>query len=146
MPLLIEVEELLKKSCQSAIYEVKHKQIGELIKQCAGLFTDFTSLTYTYCPNDTLTATLSIIKRNASNVVLKKLTCSNHSIEFSRGDSLNTNTLTEKKLFLTIPSEIGYSTPYWLQKPHSEGLFTHPNFLITGTAESPAPLTAELVL
>ncbi len=146
IPMLVELDALLKKSCPSAIYEVKHKQIGELIKQCAGLYTDFTSLTYTYCPNDTLTATLSIIKRNASNVVLKKLTCSNHSIEFSRGDSLNTNTLTEKKLFLTIPSEIGYSTPYWLQKPHSEGLFTHPNFLITGTAESPAPLTAELVL
>ena len=146
IPLLVEIDALLKKSCPSAMYEIKHQQISELIKQCAGLFTDFTSSAYTYCPNDTLRATLGIIKRNAGNVVLKKISCSNQSIEFSKADTLPTNTLTEKKLFLTIPSEIGYSTPYWLQKPHSEGLFTHPNFWITGTAESPAPLTAELLI
>jgi len=146
IPLLVELDALIKKSCPAAIYEVKHQQISELIKHCAGLFTDFTALAYTYCPNDTLRATLGIIKRNAGNVVLKKLTCSNQSIEFGKVDTLPYNTFSEKKIFLTIPSDIGYSSPYWLQKPHSEGLFTHPNFWITGTAESPAPLTAELLV
>jgi LmbE family N-acetylglucosaminyl deacetylase len=146
IPLLVELDALLKKSCPSAMYQVKHQHISELIKHCAGVFTDFISPAFKYCPNDTLTATLSIIKRNVGNVVLKKLSCSNQFIEFGKADSLNTNSLTEKKLFLKIPTEIGYSNPYWLQKAHSEGLFTHPLFSITGTAESPAPLTAELII
>jgi LmbE family N-acetylglucosaminyl deacetylase len=144
IPLLVELDALLKKSCPTALYEVKHQQITALIQKCAGLFTDFTSLSYKYSPSDTLTATLGIIKRNEANVVLKKLSCTGNSIEFGKGDTLTTNTLTEKKLALKIPTQTSYSNPYWLQKPHSEGLFSHPHFKITGTAESPAALMAEL--
>ncbi|MFN3840272.1 MAG: PIG-L family deacetylase [Cyclobacteriaceae bacterium] len=121
----------------------KLAEVNQLIQDCLGLFAEVTANQYWIAPNETLTASFEIINRSDADVKLATL----------RGTGLQYDTLVNTSLKYNVPllfkakkaiGNVPYSDPYWLQEPHSLGLFTVTDKEKIGKPENDRPLYVTL--
>lgn len=143
IPVLIQIyKELKKVSSQDpgTKYWVNRKlaETESLILACSGLWMEAYASEFAIIPGTFTDVTLQIIQRNESETTLNKITFPDNS-DSTVAASLKTNELMTIHHRTLVPSNTGWSNPYWLDRPHSEGLFTVSDPKLIGTPEnSPA--------
>ncbi|MFM7216686.1 MAG: PIG-L family deacetylase [Bacteroidota bacterium] len=124
--------------------KIKSKEIDRIILGCAGLWCEALVTDPVLSPGTVCRMKIQAVRRSVTAVKVS-------SLQFPDKDStlefpLAFNELTTWNHEFTLAATSLYSSPYWLQKEHTQGLFTVENLLQIGDAENASPLTVKAQL
>lgn len=146
VPALVSAMKLIEKIKDPFWKNRKLGEITDLIRWCSGLYLEVATGSASSVPGQTVDFTIESVNRSSANV---KLT----SIEFlglKRDTTLNFDMKNnERKLFrmkMMIPTDIAYTSPYWLNEKASLGLYRVDQQLLRGLPETPRVIRAKFNL
>jgi LmbE family N-acetylglucosaminyl deacetylase len=102
----------------------KLEEVEQLIQDCIGLFVQVKADQYWLTPSGNMTATFEFINRSATNVVIDRIVATDLAMDSTFTLALKNDegvTFKSKKI---VSASKTYTDPYWLQQPHSLGLFS----------------------
>lgn len=143
LPDLLKAYQLIEKLEDGHWRTVKLEEIKEVIADCAGLFLEVS----TKEENGTLDADIKVVieainRSNAEVEIGKVMLPALNNKTFLVNSSLENNEGIIQNKTLRLAADLGYTNPYWLNKSHSEGMYTVNNQELIGLPESPKQLTA----
>ncbi|MEZ5039718.1 MAG: PIG-L family deacetylase [Saprospiraceae bacterium] len=117
--------------------QVKKAEIEQVIEACLGLYAEATANSFSATPGEDVRLRLEIINRSPAKVTLK-------SIQFlpSKKDTLFNQVLANNQGFslqqvLTLPEDMPFTNPYWLNEEASLGMYTVEEQTLRGLPETP---------
>ena len=121
----------------------KKKEVENLILSCAGVSAEAVADDFTTTPGAKMTFTVSVVKRSDAEISLKKVAF------ILPEDTLTNKSLNKYEIFsfkksITLPGNIPYSDPYWLQKKHAQDMYQVDDELLIGKPENSPPLNVQL--
>ncbi|MCE3283373.1 MAG: family deacetylase, partial [Chitinophagaceae bacterium] len=116
--------------------EQKLKETQLLIEAAAGIFADVTAPASTVVQGDSLRMNFVLNKRNAGQVIAKKVSI--EGFDFMRGDTLVTNRNYSFSKSIPVPSHKKITQPYWLEHGMPNGCFDVRDQELIGKAENDA--------
>lgn len=116
---------------------VKSKEIKEVIRQCLGLYIEAVAEEPVVAPGERVKIAVEATNRSSIPVILKGM-----NIEPAFFDTTMVLPLAANKPFtyektVRIPNEAGFTTPYWLLSPYTNGMYTVEDQRMRGKAETP---------
>lgn len=146
LPQLLKAYPLVSSLKDTHWLKIKLEQLKQLILDCGGIFLEAVSEANTINPNENFKVTIEALNRGNADVVLQTVKNSEDKILWNEATALPFNE--DKKLEITVNSGVHnpkYSSPYWLNKKGSVGMYAASEALI-GLPETPAleQLTFEL--
>jgi len=134
--LLLNINAELLKLPDSYWKKEKLKDLNKVIQEAAGLFLLAKSDDYTYTAGEKIRLKIEVTHRSTVPVTLKKI-----RLPFEKADSLLNIELTANTKFelsdaASIPAQIKYSQPYWLETESSPGIFNVNKQTEIGMAEN----------
>jgi LmbE family N-acetylglucosaminyl deacetylase len=116
---------------------VKSRDIKEVIRQCMGLYIEAVAEEPVASPGET--TKISIEATNRSTIAA---TLTGFSIAPGLFDTTTTLLLTNNKPFIyekkvKIPNNTAFTSPYWLQVPYTNGMYTVEDQQLRGKPETP---------
>ena len=119
--------------------DFKSKQIKEIIADCAGLYMEVISNVPNATPGDVIDLKTELINRSQEKIFLKSYSIHNgvEGSETHSNKSLENNKRVVLKDQITIPKTSTYSTPYWLNKKGSLGMYQVDNLNLIGLPMTP---------
>lgn len=116
----------------------KLSQLETLIMNCSGLWLETVSNTLQLVPSATVKFTAQVIMRNPAMVKMKRIQMIDQDTSFS-GD-LPLNQLIKVTRSVAVPSNILYSTPYWLREPSENAMHEVNDYREIGLPQKPGVL------
>lgn len=111
---------------------VKSKEIITIIEGCAGLYLEAASNYQTVTPNSNLKLKLEAINRSPIAMELVSVTSLVDQKNTLQNINLQNNISHNFDLNILLPATLDFTTPYWLNKKGSEGMYTVDNQLKVG--------------
>jgi LmbE family N-acetylglucosaminyl deacetylase len=124
---------------------IKTNEIKEIIAACAGLYLEASSSTNHAAAGSSVDLNIEVINRSNSNIILNSVTNPN-GIQIDKNLKLNNNTDFEFKEILKINNNQEVSTPYWLTKKGTLGMYTVADKSLIGKPETPRTLNVSFNL
>jgi len=115
--------------------KLKIKEIEDLILACSGVWVEAIAADQIGIPGSTVEITAMAIARNNAGVKLEKISWLGQT-DTLPALSLKHNELYSFKHKEYLSAAIPYSNPYWLNEPHSTGMFTVKNKQLIGQPEN----------
>lgn len=122
----------------------KLKECQELIIACAGIWAEAYADDYVAVAGDSIALSIEIVKTNSTKVKLSEAYYLDEAINTS-DTTLETNKNYKYEYRKAVPTNIAYSSPYWLDAPHELGLYTVNNQLQRGKPENNPQINALFV-
>src|ERR1017187_6551758 len=138
LPVLIKAYNLMKSMKDGYWKTQKLKEFTDVILACGGVWMEADASDYSVVPGQQLKITANIINRSDAQFKLEK-------INYAGEKSLSIDSaMTKNHLFsitdsFNISAKTNYSTPYWLEKKHSIGIYNVTDQNLIGRPENPAP-------
>jgi len=125
---------------------IKTKEIDAIIEACAGLYIEASANTPTSSPGQDIEINLEVLNR--SNVVMELISynISTNKIATLKTQVLNTNEKFNFKEAVSLSAQAQPTTPYWLNKKGSLGMYTVEDKSLIGKPETPRALTVDFNL
>jgi LmbE family N-acetylglucosaminyl deacetylase len=136
IPELIKAYKLINQLDDKHWKAIKLEEIKSIIYACSGLYLEAVADTNHATPNSDVNVTLEVINRNDSPVTLKDILLPNNT-KVDKNIVLTGNTDFQFKETLKIPNDAKTTTPYWLEKPGTLGMYNVENKALIGLAETP---------
>ena len=114
----------------------KLKEVNELIEDCMGLYMEAKADNYYLAPGERLGAAFEWVNRSGLPIKVKRITAPALSYDSTMDITLADNKPLEFKASKTLNANAPYSGPYWLNEPHSLGLFTVKDKSMIGKPEN----------
>ncbi|MEP7078076.1 MAG: PIG-L family deacetylase [Chthoniobacterales bacterium] len=145
VPKLLELRRALAPSSDEWAV-TKRAEVDAIIAACAGLHVESSTGSAAVTPGQSLPIKLEAINRSAvpAQLLRARTPVSGEALQIDA--PLNRDELVTKELGPTVPSNAGYSQPYWLSKPAMVGTFTVENQQLIGLAENPPAFPVEVTL
>lgn len=118
---------------------IKTDEIKNIIAACAGLYLEASSSTNHAAAGSSVDLNIEVINRSNSNITLQSITNPN-GLQIDKHLSLTNNTDFEFKETLKIKSDQEITTPYWLTKKGSLGMYSVTDKNLIGQPETPRSL------
>lgn len=144
LPGLLEAYPLIKKLDDPYWRSLKAEQIEEIIAAAAGLYLEaFTSVQFGTL-GEHIDLHFEVVNRSHAQVNLKAI----RLLDKNRGEAVKLpyNQPYLKKIEFEIPSDLHYSSPYWLRDVSSMGMYTVTNPNLIGRPNTPAQLVVDFEL
>ena len=135
LPKLLEAYQLIKNLKDTYWKEVKEKQILELIEACAGLYLEVSAESASATPNSRIDVNFEVLNRNETPVKLISVVSKIDGKEFFKGFDLQPNIKKTFKENILLNTST-FSTPYWLKKDWSLGMYSVDNQKLIGKPET----------
>jgi LmbE family N-acetylglucosaminyl deacetylase len=145
IPALLQIRKAIDKLQPGVWKSRKLAEVNELIKACAGLFTEVTASQYYVAPGEEVKLTFEIVNRSPTNISLKSINAPLLGFDSVSNTAVANNKLTTFKSNKKLSPQAPYSSPYWLREEHSQGLFKVADQSLIGTPESPAAVSVKLL-
>jgi LmbE family N-acetylglucosaminyl deacetylase len=147
IPALLAVDKLLDGVRDPFWRAVKHAELRDLVVAATGLFLEATAADFRALPGASLEVTATAQNRSPAPIVLREVRWRAGSAASDReivepGQALDTY---QRKRTLALPSELPWTSPYWLAQPPEPGLFQVADPSLIGLPEAPPDLRAEFV-
>lgn len=120
----------------------KTKEIKKIIAAAAGLYMEASSPVEFSTLGEKLEIHFEAINRSSADVVLKKVSLSQSGSQFNYNEVLSNNADFKVDEEIIIPHNLHYTTPYWLRKPHTPGMYTVNKQQLIGLPETPPQLVS----
>ncbi len=126
--------------------KIKSEEIREIIAACAGLYLEAVSEEPLATPGEEINLNLEAINRSGVQMQLSgvKLLPGNNSIPMQ--NSLQNNEAWVEKIPVTILENSEYTSPYWLKKKGSLGMYTVEEPAFIGLPETPREVQVEFLV
>ncbi|MEY8848737.1 PIG-L family deacetylase [Psychroserpens sp. XS_ASV72] len=124
---------------------IKTKEIKDIIAACAGLYIEASANTNHATAGSEIDLNLEVINRSDANIVLKSINNPN-GISIDKNLELKNNVNYDFKEKLKVNANQNVSTPYWLTKKGSLGMYKVEDKNLIGKPETPRPLVFEFHL
>lgn len=122
IPTLLQVNKALGQMPENSYKATKQQEVQELIKACLGLYLETTVTQSTATPQETINLNIIAVSRAQTPVHLQEVTILPTSQKIQVNKSL-TQELNTTKATVTIPQNISFSQPYWLQETGTVGMY-----------------------
>lgn len=137
VPKLVKLLDLVELTGDEHWKSIKIDQLKEIIAHCLGLYVEAVATQQTAVPGETVKLELEVIKRLPGDVEFI-----GYEILPSRIDSILRIKLEDNEVLLMgrdcqLNADLNYSTPYWLTKKSSLGMYEVDNPLFIGLPETP---------
>ena len=113
----------------------KLKSLQNIMLQAAGVFAETVSKDFALIPGRNIDLSTQILMRNKANVVLASINL-DELADTTAAMALKQNQNFYFKRSLVLPMSYTYSNPYWLNVPHSNGLYSVANQLYRGKPQN----------
>ncbi|MET6990906.1 PIG-L family deacetylase [Sediminicola arcticus] len=141
LPKLMEAYKLLKNISDEHWKSIKTKELEDIISAVAGLYLEASSEVADAVPGSTITIDIEAVKRSTVNITLKGIEISGTPTTLLPNLPLKTNIKENFKIDFKIPENTKYTSPYWLSKKGSLGMYAVDDQKLIGKAETPIPFT-----
>ncbi|WP_425075835.1 PIG-L family deacetylase [Psychroserpens sp. S379A] len=122
LPELLQAYQLLSNINNKHWKTIKTKELKSIIEACAGLYLEASAEINWATENETINLNIETLNRSEQPILLRSIKTSNN-IEVSKDINLNENTKFNFKESITIPNNQKPTTPYWLAKKGSLGMY-----------------------
>ncbi len=134
--LLLQIRKEIEQLSASVWKTKKLQEVNQLIQDCAGLYVEVLADQYWVSPGQPVLATFEVINRSSASLSLTSITSKNLEYDTTLSAILKNNVPLAFKSKRKLTEQVDFSGPYWLNKPHSLGLFTIPNPSFVGKPEN----------
>jgi LmbE family N-acetylglucosaminyl deacetylase len=139
IPELIRAYSLIQNLNNNHWKTIKTEEIKHIIAACAGLYLEATANTNHATAGSNIEVTIEAINRSKSNIILKSIVNPN-GMSINKDISLANNTDFDFKETLAINANQDVSTPYWLTKKGTLGMYKVDDAELIGLPETPRTL------
>ena len=146
LPQLLEAFKLLQNLKDEHWKTVKTKELKSIIEACAGLYLEVSANTPNAAPNSDVTLNMEVLNRSTSNIDLVSYTLSALHTGVTKNMPLISNQKLNFEESITIPSQSNYTTPYWLNKQSTLGMYSVPDQNLIGLPETPRAVSVDFNL
>lgn len=119
----------------------KTQEIDAIIEACLGLYLEASASTPTASPGETITVNLEAVNRSPINMELVSYQLSTDKIATLKALPLKNNDKQNLEESLTIPKDMQPSSPYWLNKKGTLGMYKVEDKSLIGKPETPRPIS-----
>lgn len=119
----------------------KTQEIDAIIEACLGLYVEASASTPTASPGETITLKLEAVNRSPINMELVSYQLSTDKIATLKALPLKNNDKQNLEQSLTIPKDMQLSSPYWLNKKGTLGMYNVEDKSLIGKPETPRPIS-----
>jgi LmbE family N-acetylglucosaminyl deacetylase len=137
LPQLLDAYKLLQNINDQHWKSIKTKEIKAIIEACAGLYLEVSSNTPNASPNSTVSLRIEALNRSNANIDLVSYNLSTLQNGISKNMTMPENQRFNFDEGINIPKNIGYTTPYWLNKQSTLGMYHVDNQELIGLPETP---------
>lgn len=119
----------------------KTQEIDAIIEACLGLYVEASASTPTASPGETITLNLEAVNRSVINMELVSYHLSTDKMATLKALPLKNNDKQNLEQSLTIPKDMQPSSPYWLNKKGTLGMYKVEDKSLIGKPETPRPIS-----
>ena len=120
--------------------EVKLKELEEVVRLITGTYITLDAEEPAYVPGDSITINLEAINRSEFDLKLGSVRFPSNGERFVYDLALENNEVVEFSYSFSLPKDIGYSNPYWLEQGGTEGMYKVDDQLLRGLPQNPPAL------
>ncbi|MDU8887198.1 PIG-L family deacetylase [Yeosuana sp. MJ-SS3] len=146
IPNLIEAYKLINQIEDIHWKEIKLKELKSIIEACAGLYLEVSANEPTLAPRSHVNVGVEVVNRSNSKINLKSVSISLIGSVENPNIKLENNIKHNYELSGTIPNDTKPSSPYWLNKKGTLGMYKVEDKSLIGLPESPRPLQVHFIL
>ena len=145
LPELLAAHQLIQKIEDPHWKKIKIKEVEDLIVAITGLYLEASAASAYTNPGNSVTVKLEALNRSNAKIQLKSVRIGNSSATEHDID-LEPNIKKNFEIDLKIPEDAAYSSPYWLVKKGSLGMYNVDDPNIIGQPETPSKYLASFEL
>ncbi len=142
IPKLLQVYTKIKQLDNKHWREIKLKEVKEIIASAAGLYLEAYAENQFATPNDSLKVKVEVTNRNELDLKIVDICFNATNFTKPVQQNLSNNTSYKTTVDFKLPTKIPYSSPYWLDLPHTIGMYKVPVQLQRVKPENDAALNA----
>lgn len=124
----------------------KTKEIKELILACSGLYIEAVASEPSATPGSKAEVAIEVIDRGKVHMRLAQIELNPLGVVNREVQHLRMNEKLSLKLEGTIPMEMEYTSPYWLRKKGTVGMYNVENKNLIGVPETPRALMVKFTI
>lgn len=136
LPQLLEAYKVLMKLKDSHWKSIKLKELKDIIQSVCGLYLEATASDSNMYPGGTVTINIEALNRSSAAIELKTISIAK-DVRADKSIALEENQKELIKLKLPIPVNTDYTSPYWLNKKGSIGMYQVEDQELIGKPETP---------
>ncbi len=140
LPQLLKAYTLLQNIEDLHWKTLKSEELKTIIEACAGLYIEASATQPNATPNSELELILEVLNRSTADIALISYSFSSEKNDILKNVTLNKNEVLNFNEGLKISESTNYTTPYWLNKKNSLGMYSVENELQIGLPETPRAL------
>ena len=137
LPQLLEAYKLLQNIEDKHWKSVKTKELKTIIEACAGLYLEASANVPYTAPNTTVSLNIEALNRSNATIDLVSYKLSTLNSGTSKNMKMQNNQRLNFDEGITIPNNASYTTPYWLNKKSTLGMYHVDNQDLIGRPETP---------
>ncbi len=137
LPQLLEAYKLLQNVKDEHWKTIKTKEIKAIIEACAGLYLEVSANTPNASPNAEVQLKMEVLNRSHSKINLVSYNLSTLQKGISKNMELPENERLNFEEGMTIPNDMAYTTPYWLNNKSTLGMYHVEDKNLIGLPETP---------
>ncbi len=145
IPQLVEAYKLLQKIENEHWKTQKSKELKSVIEMCAGLYLEASANTNMATPSETINVNLEVLNRSDAPITLVSFNTPNHT-NISKNIVLKNNVKYMFKESVEIEQDAAYTSPYWLEKKGTLGMYRVDDKALIGLPETPKVLKVDFHL
>lgn len=146
IPVLVDAYSEMSKLKDNHWIPIKQKELLEVIRSAAGIWIEAIASDFSVVPGESLEITSGIVNRSDFPFTLKKINLTYQDSESTINKKLEKENFETFDKKIIIPSGTKITQPYWLENPHSKGIYKVEDQQLIGKAENDPPLLASFVL
>ncbi|WP_243471595.1 PIG-L family deacetylase [Winogradskyella sp. MH6] len=137
LPQLLEAYRLLQNVKDDHWKAIKSKELLTIIEACAGLYLEASANSPHAAPNSTVSLDIEALNRSSASIKLMSYKLSTLQNAISKQIDMAENQKLNFNEGITIPKNSHYTTPYWLNKKSTLGMYHVDNEEWIGKPETP---------
>ena len=136
LPKLILAYQLVKDLEDEHWKKIKKKQLEDIIMACAGLYIEANATSYSANPDTEIKVNIELLNRSNIPIELMSIKSRTDDKVIFKGKTLENNKKITYKETISLAGQ-AYSTPYWLKKDWTVGMYNVENQALIGQPTTP---------
>ncbi len=143
VPMLMQAMKKIEALPDSYWKRVKLAEIKRVITNCLGLFVEATASDFSATPGQEVNLTMEAINRSSVSCVLQSVRYQPLGLDSTLNTTLGSNKDFSFKKTLTLPTNLPYTSAYWLTENWAIGMYTVKDQPLRGLPETPHQFKVE---
>jgi len=143
VPELVKAYALLQNVKDTHWRELKTEELKAIILACSGVYLEAKTTTSSATPGAQVTLNIEALNRSKNQMTLTRVLVKGLDAKLTPKAQLDQNKKQNLELSFTIPSDMSYTSPYWLDEEGSLGMYEVADKRLIGKPKSPVAFNVD---